>query len=58
MAQSEKHKAQVEAWQKENIKRITVKLNKKTQDHIIRHLETKDSVQGYIIGLIEDDMSR
>lgn len=47
-----------DAWQKEYIKRVVVKLNRKTQGDIIEHLATKDNVQGYIIGLIKADMDK
>lgn len=57
MAQTkEAHYAQIDAWQKENIKRVVVKLNKKTEQDIIDHLATKESVQGYIKEIIRKDM--
>lgn len=46
----------IEKWQRENIKRVVVKLNKKTDADIIQQLEGQDSVQGYIKQLIRDDM--
>lgn len=38
----------IEAWQREHIKRVVVKLNKTTDKDIIEVLEKQDSVQGYI----------
>lgn len=39
---------QIDAWQKKNIKRIVVKLNKRTDADIIEQLDKEESVQGYI----------
>lgn len=48
----------VRKYQKENIKRVVVKLNKNTDDDIIKHLEQKDNVQGYIKQIIRKDIKR
>ena len=39
-----------------NIKQLKLNLNKKTDADIIKHLDKKDNVQGYIKKLIRDDM--
>lgn len=39
---------QIDEWQKTNIKRIVIKLNKRTDADILKELEKKESVQGYI----------
>lgn len=40
-----------------NIKQVALRLNKKTDKDIIEHLETVQSKQGYIKGLIRDDIN-
>lgn len=57
----EERKRYIEDWQKENIRRVTVKLNKTTDADIIEkidHLDRQDSVQGYIKRLIREDISK
>lgn len=46
-------------YQKENIKRIVVKLNRKIESdkQMIDYLASKDNVQGYIKDLIRADMN-
>ena len=39
---------QIDEWQKTNIKRIVIKLNKRTDADILKELEKKESVQGYV----------
>ena len=60
MAKYYKHgDAQYRASQKykaENIKRVVISLNKKTDTDIIEFLDTIDNVQGYIKELIRKDM--
>lgn len=51
-------KAYVQQYQKENLKVFRFKVNRKTQPEIIAHLESIDNVQGYIIGLIREDMNK
>lgn len=46
----------VEKYQKENIRRVVVKLNKKTDQRIIKKINSVDNVQGYIKGLILKDI--
>lgn len=48
MARTERQKAYVEAWQKEHIRRVVIKLNKRTDADIIEQLNKQESVQGYI----------
>lgn len=45
---SEKRKQYVEEWQKKNIRRVVVKLNKRVDADIIEQLDKQDSIQGYI----------
>lgn len=45
-------------YQRENIKRVVVKVNRKTQQDIADHLEAIENVQGYIINLIREDMTK
>lgn len=35
-------------WQKENVRRVVIKLNRKTDADIIEKLEGRESIQGYI----------
>ena len=52
-------KAQVRAtakYDKEHTKGIYLKLNIKTDEDIIKYLESKDNIQGYIKSLIRNDI--
>lgn len=54
-------KAQVRAtakYDKANTRQILLKLNLKTDADILRHLETQESMQGYIKRLIREDMAK
>lgn len=49
MGKTEQEKKQyIEDWQKENIRRVTVKLNRSKDADIIEKLDKQESVQGYI----------
>lgn len=43
-------------YDRENTRRVNLKLNKKTDDDIIRHLESQENIQGYLKRLIREDM--
>lgn len=45
-------------WKKVHVKRYCLALNRNTDKDIIAHLETVPSKQGYIKGLIRQDMKR
>lgn len=44
-------------YQKENIRRVVVKVNRKTNPDIAEHLDRIDNVQGYILDLIRKDIT-
>lgn len=46
----------IENYQRENIRRVVVKLNRKTDQRILEKLDTVDNVQGYIKRLIIKDI--
>lgn len=48
----------IDEWQKKNVKRVVIKLNKRTDADIIGELEDKPSVQGYIKEAIRDYMKK
>ena len=48
----------IDEWQKKNIKRVVIKLNKRTDADIIQELVQKESVQGYIKEAIRDYMNK
>lgn len=48
----------VDEWQRQNVRRVIVKLNKRTDADILAELETKDSIQGYIKEAIREKMSK
>lgn len=59
MAQTKAEKNRViERWQRENVVRITVKLNKHTDADILDKLETVKSKQGYIKALVRADINK
>ncbi len=43
-------------YEKENIKRIVLKLNIKTDNDIIQYLNTKDNINGYLKELVRNDI--
>ena len=47
-----------ERWQKENIRRVTIKLHKINDVDIIDKLDAQVSMQGYIKRLIKDDVEK
>lgn len=59
---SEKRKQYIEDWQKENIQRVVVKFNRKSErdQSILDHLKTQEecSVQEYIKRAVEEKMNK
>lgn len=53
---SEAVKRATEKYKKENIKRVVVSLNRKTDNDILERLAKEDNVQGYIKELIRKDI--
>lgn len=47
-----------EKYQAKAIRRIVLKMNRFTMPKMLEFLESKDSMQGYILSLIEEDMRR
>ena len=45
-------------YDRENTRRINLKLNKKTDDDIIKWLEAQKNIQGYLKRLIREDMQK
>lgn len=45
-------------YEKANIRRYTIKINKATESDIFAHLEKISNLQGYIKGLIRKDMEK
>lgn len=48
----------IDEWQRKNIKRVVVKLNRRTDADILETLEGKPSVQGYIKEAIREYMKK
>ena len=46
------------AWDRENTRRVQLKLNNHTDEDIIEKLESVESIQGYIKGLIKSDIMK
>ena len=44
-------------YQRENIRRVVVKVNRKTNPDIAEHLDKISNIQGYILDLIRKDMT-
>lgn len=53
---TEARKQYVESWQRENLRRVVIKLNKRTDADIIEHLNQQGNVQGYIKQIIREAM--
>lgn len=45
----------IEKYQKENIRRVVVKLNRKTEQYLIDKLDEVSNVQGYLKALLASD---
>ena len=58
MRNREAIKRAVSKYEKNTIKRVTVKLNKRLDEDMIEHLEAKDNVTAYIKQLIRADMEK
>lgn len=43
-------------YEKQNIKRIVLKLNVKTDSDIIQYLNTKDNINGYLKELVRNNI--
>ena len=44
-------------WEKENLRQITLKLNKVTDKDVLDHIEKQPNKRDYLIKLIRKDMS-
>ena len=53
---TEAQRRAVKKYDAENIKHLHLKLNRKTDNDIINHLEMQENTQGYIKRLIREDM--
>ena len=45
-------------YEKENLRQIRLKLNRKTEPKMIEWLEKQENIQGYIKRLIREDMEK
>lgn len=48
----------IQKYENENIRRINLKLNRKLEPELVEWVESHESIQGYIIGLIRADMEK
>ena len=55
---SESQKRSSRKYQKNNTKLISVRVNKKLEPELLRWLESKPSIGGYILELIREDMEK
>ena len=45
-------------YEKENLRQIRLKINRKTEPDLIEWIEKQENIQGYIKRLIMDDMEK
>ena len=45
-------------YEKENLRQIRLKINRKTEPDLIEWIEKQENIQGYIQRLIMDDMAK
>ena len=45
-------------YEKENLRQIRLKINRKTEPELLEWIEKQDNIQGYIKRLILEDMKR
>lgn len=43
-------------YEKENLRQIRLKINRKTEPELLAWIEEQENIQGYIKGLIKKDM--
>jgi hypothetical protein len=55
---TEAQKRAVKKYDKENVKGVFLKLNKNTDKDILEKLWSEENVQGYIKGLIREDIKK
>ena len=55
---SESQKRSAEKYQKNNTKLISVRVNKKLEPELLKWLESKPSMGGYMLDLVRADMER
>ena len=45
-------------YEKENLRQIRLRINRKTEPDLLEWIEKQDNIQGYIKHLIREDMER
>ena len=45
-------------YEKENLRQIRLKINRKTEPELLEWIEKQDNIQGYIKRLIQEDMEK
>ena len=55
---SESQKRSAKKYQKNNTKLISVRVNKKLEPELLKWLESKPSMGGYMLDLVRADMER
>ena len=45
-------------YEKDNLRQIRLKINRKTEPELLEWIEKKDNIQGYIKRLIQEDMEK
>ena len=55
---SESQKRSAEKYQKNNTKLISVRVNKKLEPELLKWLESKPSMGGYMLDLVRADIER
>ena len=58
MASSEAHRRASAKYDSENVVKVTIKINKKTDADIMEKLDAVDNKQGYIKELIRADIAK
>lgn len=46
------------AYEKENLRQIRLKINRKTEPELLKWIEEQENIQGYIKRLIMEDMEK
>ena len=46
------------AYEKDNLRQIRLKINRRTEPELLEWIEKQDNIQGYIKRLIQEDMNR
>ena len=58
MSDKEKKQAYDQQYEKTNLRQIKLNINRKTEPELLKWIEKRENIQGYIKRLIREDMEK